>query len=375
MQSLPTSITTSRSLTIRGQTRSRGVGTKATTTSAPLTSNPVVTSAPTTTTTTSAQTRPATTTSASSTTAAASSTTAASTSSTSTPTTATSSSSSPSSTEVVTSASVSTDAQGVQTTVIVTNTPSPASATASPSSTSTSQDSSVRPGTIIGLSVAGGIAALAIIGFIIWKLTRKRFADLDTDEAIKWPELNREHTTNDEGLSRQPSNPYSTSAASRNASTLDQTEFSDPYAVPPLPQFNPNQPYRDDPYAASNSGYYDPYRGPIPQTFHEGSVDGHENIPMSTYPPGARGRSPGPGAVYDMGGRGSPAPGRASPALGPIGYDAGGRGSPAPGRTISPGPAAALGLDRRPTPGVQNAYGGPPEMAVRNRSPGPNVLG
>ena len=77
--------------------------------------------------------------------------------------------------------------------------------------------------------------------------------------------------------------------------------------------------------------------------------------------------------AYDMGGRGSPVSGRASPALGPA-YDTGGRGSPAPGRTISPGPAAALGLDRRPPYDAQIASSGPPEMALRNKSPGPNVL-
>lgn len=177
-----------------------------------------------------------------------------------------------------------------------------------------------------------------------------------------------------DGVSRQFSDTYASTAPSRNASTLDQSDPQDPYAVPPLPQFNPNQPYRDDPYAASNSAFYDPYRGPIPQTFHDGSIDGHENIPMSTYPLGSRSRSPGPGMAYDMGGRGSPAPGRASPALGQS-YDMGGRGSPAPGRTISPGPAAALGLDRRPSPGAQSALNGPPEMASRTRTPGPNVLG
>ena len=198
---------------------------------------------------------------------------------------------------------------------------------------------------------------------------------MSPSEAIKWPELNRETHTDfgNDGLSPQISNTYSASAPSRNPSTFDTTEHMDPYAVPPLPQFNPNQPYRDDPHASSNTGYYDPYRGPVPQTLNDGSVDGHENIPMSTYPPGSRSRSPGLGVAYDTGGRGSPAPGRASPALGPA-YDKGARGSPAPGRTISPGPAAALGLDRRPAYDVKNAYNGPPEMALRNRSTGPNVL-
>lgn len=198
---------------------------------------------------------------------------------------------------------------------------------------------------------------------------------MSSSEAIKWPELSRESQPGGgDRLSPQLSHPYSNEAPSRNASTLDQSDALDPYAVPPLPQFNPNQPYRDDPYAASNAGFYDPYRGPIPQTLHDGSMDGHENIPMSTYPLGSRSRSPGPGMAYDMGGRGSPIPGRASPALGQA-YDMGGRGSPALGRTVSPGPAAALGLDRRPT-GAQYPFSGPPEMATRTTaSPGPNVLG
>ena len=75
--------------------------------------------------------------------------------------------------------------------------------------------------------------------------------------AIKWPEVNRETHTNfgDDGLSPQISNTYSASAPSRNPSTFDTTEHMDPYAVPPVPQFNPNQPYRDDLHASSNTEY------------------------------------------------------------------------------------------------------------------------
>lgn len=57
---------------------------------------------------------------------------------------------------------------------------------------------------------------------------------------------------------------------------------------------------------------------------------------MSTYPPGARGPSPGPNQAY--GGRGSPAPA-------------------VPGGRLSPGPAVAYG-DRRPSPAP--GYGAAP---------------
>lgn len=68
--------------------------------------------------------------------------------------------------------------------------------------------------------------------------------------------------------------------------------------MPPLPHLNPNQPYRDDP----NGEFYDPYNGPVPQTFAE--VPGGEAIPMTQI---NRGRSPGPGAAYEAG-RQSPGP-------------------------------------------------------------------
>ncbi|KAF8525940.1 hypothetical protein BU17DRAFT_41080 [Hysterangium stoloniferum] len=166
-------------------------------------------------------------------------------------------------------------------------------------------------------------------------------------EAIKWPELNREHVggSTTDGLSREVSN-YSSGALSRDVAS----EHLDPYAVPPLPQFNPNQPYRDDPYAASNAGYYDPYRGPVPQTLHDDPMEGHENIPMNAYPSGTRTRSPGPAMSLDMGGRGSPAPGPG------LAYNAGPSG---PGRTMSPA-ASTLGMDRRASPGPQYALGGQP---------------
>lgn len=34
-------------------------------------------------------------------------------------------------------------------------------------------------GSIVGMSVAGGVAVIGIIAFFVWKFTRKRFADFD----------------------------------------------------------------------------------------------------------------------------------------------------------------------------------------------------
>lgn len=142
---------------------------------------------------------------------------------------------------------------------------------------------------------------------------------------------------------------------------------SDPYAVPPLPNLNPNQPYRDDP-TAYGAGYYDPYRGPVPHTFNDAaSVDSHghgaygtESIPMSNLAVGAGAagrRSPGPGVVYDPSAYVATQTGRQSP--GPnMAY--GGRQSPGPGVALSgrqsPGPGAAYA--GRQSPGPNAAYGG-----------------
>jgi hypothetical protein len=144
---------------------------------------------------------------------------------------------------------------------------------------------------------------------------------------------------------------------------------NDPYAVPPLPHLNPNQPYRDDP---SPAPYYDPYRGPVPNMFNDtDSVDvplpsgtgwvsagggGGEAIPMTQLPPGGgRARSPGPQMAYDVPGAATGPPGIA------------GRQSPGPqaffdDRARSPGPNAALG----------GGVGGTTSPAGR-RSPGPQV--
>lgn len=120
----------------------------------------------------------------------------------------------------------------------------------------------------------------------------------------------------------------------------------DPYAVPPLPHLNPNQPYHDEPGAYGQpAGYYDPYRGPVPNTFTD---DGHgaEAIPMTQM---ARMRSPGPQVAYDMQGRGSPAP--------QVPYDMQGRGSPAP--QVAMGYAGADERSRTPTAAVHTGSPSP----------------
>lgn len=201
---------------------------------------------------------------------------------------------------------------------------------------------------------------------------------LIVDEAIKWPDLNAHgndgvalpigragnagfETNSEVNLTRPDSRAGSTYAASAAASAVDlyaPHATQDPYAVPPLPHLNPNQPYRDDPEGA----YYDPYHGPVPGTFADAGPGG-ENIPMTQI---NRTRSPAPQMAYDAGRR-SPGPGmayagdgRMSP--GPaMAYAADGRVSPAPQVALSgrasPGPQAAYGYGGRQSPGPNVAYG------------------
>lgn len=194
-------------------------------------------------------------------------------------------------------------------------------------------------------------------------------------EAIKWPELNTHgenphalptqradnagfETNSQVNLTRPDSRAgsYAPSAAASAVDLYAPNAAQDPYAVPPLPHLNPNQPYRDDP----SGTFYDPYSGPVPQAFSEGdnvSIAGGEAIPMTQI---NRARSPAPPMGYDAGRR-SPGPqmaydaGRRSP--GPqAAYltDQTGRSSPSP-RAMSPGPGMAL--SGRASPGPQAAYG------------------
>ncbi|KAF9533728.1 hypothetical protein CPB83DRAFT_804637 [Crepidotus variabilis] len=253
--------------------------------------------------------------------------------------------------------------------VITTLTNPGASTSAAPSSTSkaaakSSDDSSgLGTGSIVGLSVAGGVALIGIIAFFVWKFTRKRFSDFDDNEAIKWPDLNNH------GNGISDSHPLPVKNTGRagfdtgsegDLSRVESTNYStpdfhaggpDPYAVPPLPHLNPNQPYQDDP--TGGSGYYDPYRGPVPGSIEHGTGQGSEwghpaeAIPMTQLGMASGRMSPGPHAAY-----GGPA------GMDPSGYDAG-RQSPGPyaaygGRAASPGPQAVYG--GRMSPGPQMAY-------------------
>ena len=146
----------------------------------------------------------------------------------------------------------------------------------------------------------------------------------DPDEAIKWPELNSHggesvsghalptHATGRAGFGDDDANStlhggYASSVATTSTPDLYPAGTgADPYAVPPLPHLNPNQPYRDDvgpvPGYGDPNGFYDPYRGPVPNTLNdaEGGVPGAgygaEAIPMTQM---TRSKSPGPQMGYD----------------------------------------------------------------------------
>lgn len=164
------------------------------------------------------------------------------------------------------------------------------------------------------MSVAGGIAVLGAVAFIVWKFTRKRFSEFDADgEEIKWPELGHESHAlptrptgrvgvdddgfDDAGVAGAGRHlaGYTPSTTTGEASMADLHAYNDPYAVPPLPHLDPNQPYRDDP--ASYGGHYDPYQGPVPQAFHDPAIP--ERTGTSSPAPANFGReSPGPSLSY-----------------------------------------------------------------------------
>lgn len=121
--------------------------------------------------------------------------------------------------------------------------------------------------------------------------------ELDMTGVINWPSLQKDPDV----IAPRPA--PTTTSRSNSTADLVKDSYKDPYAVPPLPPNNAGLgPYHDD-----ASAFYDPYRGPIPQTFATppASTDGHpqaqgwmggEAIPMSTYASGRT--SPGPNLAY-----------------------------------------------------------------------------
>ncbi|CAE6414941.1 unnamed protein product [Rhizoctonia solani] len=296
-----------------------------------------------------------------------------------TPTTTSYSLSTPPPTTAVVS---TTDQHGNVVTSYVIFTPAPTSVVASASSTAAAQKTGVSQSTVIGLAVTGSIAGLLIILLIVWKLTSKRFSDLDDneDDAIKWPELNKDSAA----MTPIPARP-STRAGGTETDTLGG-DFDRQSAVNSTADLS-YAPYSDDPGYGARPAYYDPYGAapgatklyPSPPGSHDGDHKNWGGPADAQYYDAPRVASPGPNAIA----RGmSPGPGMA--------YDAR-VASPAPpnmayadpvGRTGSPGPAGGYGYGAayaqpdpyggRHSPGPNMAYG-QAEDPYGRRSPGPGM--
>ncbi|KAJ1307205.1 hypothetical protein OPQ81_001320 [Rhizoctonia solani] len=275
-----------------------------------------------------------------------------------------------------TTAAVSTtDQHGNVVTSYIIFTQAPTSVVASASATSTPAKTGVSQSTVIGLAVTGSIAGLLIILLIVWKLTNKRFSDLEDtgdDDAIKWPELNKDSAA----MTPIPARP-STRATGAETDTLG-ADFDRQSAAHSAADLS-YPPYSDDPGYGARPQYYDPYGGaPADAQYYDvprGASPGPNAI--------ARGMSPGPGMAYDNR-VASPAPPNmayADPVArtgspGPGGYGYGGGYAPDPysGRH-SPGPNMAYGQPEvdpygRRSPGPGMAYNG---SVGRVASPGPNA--
>ncbi|CAE6515407.1 unnamed protein product [Rhizoctonia solani] len=283
-----------------------------------------------------------------------------------------------------------TDQSGRVITSVVVLTQSAQSVAVLPTSSSTSSDEKkgTNQSTVIGLAVTGSIAGLLIILLIVWKLTGKRFSDLEDndDDAIKWPELNKDSAA----MTPIPARP-STRAAGAETDTLG-TDFDRQSAAHSAADLS-YAPYSDDPGYGARPAYYDPYGGapgatkpyPSPPGSHDGDHKTWGAVPADAqYYEVPRGQSPGPNAIP----RGmSPGPGMA--------YDPRAT-SPAPpnmayadpvGRTGSPGPAAGTGgaygyapggyaadpYGGRNSPGPNMAYAQPDMDPYGRRSPGPGM--
>lgn len=178
---------------------------------------------------------------------------------------------------------------------------------------------------------------------ILSRIFKQMFISIYLDEAIKWPELNTHggtgvdshplplHNTGRSGFDTGSEASLSRAPSTSNYSTPDVGGVShDPYAVPPLPHLNPTQPYRDDP--TGHTGYYDPYRGPVPNTLEHGADWTGEAIPMTQMAAANAGRM-SPAQVPYAAGRVSPGPQMAY----------GGRASPGPHNAYAPGPQVGYG--------------------------------
>ncbi|QRV89675.1 transmembrane protein [Ceratobasidium sp. AG-Ba] len=289
---------------------------------------------------------------------------------------------------------VTTDHLGSIITSVVLVTYSAVSAT--PTAGSDDKKGGMTTGTTVGLAVTGSIAGLIIILLIVWKLTGKRFSDLEDsdDNAIKWPELNKDSAA----MTPLPARPTGRSGVETNA--LDDFDSrSATQSTANLTDGPYQQPYSDDPGYGARPQYYDPYGG-VPGTARPyasppGSHDGdHKNwgVPAEGgqyYDAPMRGASPGPNMAYA-----DPLPRGASPGPNMAYGDSLGRGtSPGPnmayadptGRTASPAPAGYGGYYDQPqmsgrlSPGPNLAYGGSQDHGMADpygrQSPAPGMGG
>lgn len=149
------------------------------------------------TTPTATSTTPTSTSTASSTSTAASTTASHTSSSATTTTTSTSTSTSANASTTsspVISSPVVTSVDGAFTTVVTVVNPSSSTSSSQPTPSappSSDNSSSLSTGSIIGLSVAGGVAVIGLIAFFIWKLTRKRFSDFDDGRQFNYHKQSR----------------------------------------------------------------------------------------------------------------------------------------------------------------------------------------
>ncbi|KAF9517340.1 hypothetical protein BS47DRAFT_1339549 [Hydnum rufescens UP504] len=166
-----------------------------------------------------------------------------------------------------------------------------------------------------------GLCALAIIGFIIWKLKKKRFSGFDDKEvkAIHWPDFEGAAATTHPlparptgraGIEMSPLEPSEMDFDGRSWSDSSIADVAIQAAPPPyaLPAPEPAQRY----YGHSASGvyphsgpYYDPYPRPVPHMMspHQVRLDDRYGARSPDSNESRWALSPGPRAVYSVLGR------------------------------------------------------------------------